>query len=181
MPGISDEFEFLQPDEAVLWRGYPESHFSADSIAAMVFIFLAGGFTLFFAWSLYAKGSLYGFIMAGVLALMVLAWVVKFFFLEPRRDRTACYFITDRRVVITKQGLAKETASFDYDHFSPVRIEKPRWGRGSLSFAVPYAKFANSPLPFSLYTETLSSLENVDEVYRVLEGAIDKFSKGHRE
>lgn len=168
---MTDDSGVIKSNESLLWKGAPAKHFSADSVAAMAFTFLAASFTIYFACSLFQKGTRFGLIMAAILFIMALTWAVNAFILEPRKTATAVYYITDQRAVIASRNPGLEITSFDLKKLPPLKIERDKSGNGAIRFARPYKKFKDQAALFSLYLEGFEGIEDVDRVYMILESA----------
>ena len=137
----------------------------------MVFTFFAASFTLYFVYSLFQRGDRFGFMMAALLPVFVLAWVIKTFILDPRKTATSVYFITDQRVIIASRSTGLQIKEFDLEDLPPVKMEKDQSGSGSISFAMPGQKYKNHANPLSLYSEGFEAVGDVDRVFLILESA----------
>jgi hypothetical protein len=123
--------------ERVVWRGTPYSGllFRSSEIFLIPFSLFWGGFAIFWNVSVWTTEAPFEFKLFGLPFLVVGIYVmIGRFVIDARiRDRMA-YFVTDKRILICRQGKKSSTKSVDLRRLPGLELDEGSDGTGTIRF-----------------------------------------------
>lgn len=132
-PGVAPS---LLAGERILWRGQPAKAIVLRPIDVFLipFSLFWGGFALFWNFGVWSSGAPGDFKLFGIPFLIVGAYVIFGRFLwDAYRLRSLRYFVTDRRVIITRSS-GGSLQSLDIRRLPALNLSQKADGSGTLTF-----------------------------------------------
>ncbi|HXI21259.1 MAG TPA: PH domain-containing protein [Gemmatimonadales bacterium] len=164
--------EDLESGERFLWTGQPEPglRFQAADLFLVPFSLFWGGFAVFWEYSVIQARAPLVFRLFGVpFVLLGLYLVVGRFFTDARRRARTFYALTDRRVIIRRDGLGAELRSLPLRGMTEVTVRDGPDGSGTILLGPSnplYGRLAGAGWP-GVSRGWAPQLECIPEVKRV--------------
>ncbi len=164
----------LLSGERVLWRGKPLPGLTLAGRDAFLipFSLLWGGFAVFWNASVWTTGAPLEFKLFGLPFLaMGLYITVGRFFVDARTRHRLEYAVTDKRVLIAKDG-SGSIRSVDLKHMPVLEFNERSDGTGTIQFGVSASPFGGGGLQFLIPgmdpTPQLLRIADVRKVYGII-------------
>ena len=128
------------PDERVLWSGRPVQgrRLERKDLMLIPFSLLWCGFAVFWTYSAWREGAPAFMLAAGAGFVMVGLWLVFGRFGHEARKRARLrYLVTDRRVIVAREGLRPAMRSIDLDRLPELSLSENGDGTGTIRFERP--------------------------------------------
>jgi hypothetical protein len=134
----------LLSGERVLWEGAPSTGLILRPTEAFLipFSLLWGGFALFWNISVWTTDADLSFKLFGLPFLVAACYItVGRFWLDMHLRRRLLYLVTDRRILILKQGKGTTSNSLDIKRLPALALEERSDGSGTIRFGAAASLF----------------------------------------
>ena len=168
--------------ERVLWEGRPSTGLILRPIEVFLipFSLMWGGFTLYWnvnVWMIDTSGGDMIFQLWGLPFLLVGIYItVGRFWFDVRQRKKLEYLLTDRRILILRQGNNSTTKSVDLKRLPFLELDERQDGTGTIRFGPSISWFGGNK--FGIWQPSLDPtpqfmrIENAREVYELIQRQI---------
>jgi hypothetical protein len=166
----------LLSGERVLWEGTPSTGLILRPTEAFLipFSLLWGGFALFWNIGVWTTDADLSFKLFGLPFLVAGCYItVGRFWLDMHLRRRLLYLVTDRRILILKQGRGTTSNSLDIKRLPALALEERSDGSGTIRFGAAASLFngSNSGIWQASFDPTpqFIRIPNVRSVYELIQ------------
>jgi hypothetical protein len=160
------------PGERVLWSGSPQRGLLLTARDALIipFSLLWCGFAIFWEASVLRSGAPPFFYVFGALFVLVgMFMVIGRFAFDSWVRNTTEYFVTNRRILVSRRKPVKALISLNLDKLSSVTLSESRGGRGTIRFGQNYSIWAQQGfggwIPALDATPQFLAIDNARDVF----------------
>ncbi len=169
----------LLPGEHVLWEGRPSTGLILRPIEVVLipFSLMWAGFSVFWnvgVWMIDADGGDLFFKLWGLPFLLAGIYItVGRFWLDMRQRQHLMYLVTDRRILILKQGRSSTTKSVDIKRLPSLELDERQDGTGTIRFGPASSWFGGNN--FGIWQPSLDPtpqfirIENARKIFEMIQ------------